>query len=39
MKILMTGNPQTGIAKEIHTLYPDATFASRVNGWHVENFS
>ena len=29
----MTGNPQTGIAKEIHALYPDATFVSRINGY------
>ena len=33
MKILMTGNPQTGIAKEIQALYPDATFVSRINGY------
>lgn len=29
----MTGNPQTGIAKEIHKLYPDATFVSRATGY------
>ena len=31
MKLLITGNPNYGIAKELHKLYPDAFFASRVN--------
>ena len=33
MKILVTGNPNKGLAAEIAKLYPDATFASRVNGF------
>ena len=33
MKILMTGNPQTGLAKEVYNLYPDTTFISRASGY------
>jgi len=33
MKILCTGNPQTGIAQSLHVLYPDTTFISRTNGY------
>lgn len=29
MKILISGNKDFGLAKELHTLYPDATFISR----------
>lgn len=31
MKLLITGNPNYGIAKELRKIYPDAFFASRVN--------
>lgn len=31
MKLLITGNPNYGIAKELHKIYPDAFFASRAN--------
>ena len=33
MKILCTGNPKDGIAKSLQTIYPDATFISRANGY------
>lgn len=33
IKILVTGNPKTGIAKELFNLYPDATFISRSSGY------
>ena len=33
MKILISGNPNYGLAKELQKIYPDATFASRVNGF------
>lgn len=32
-KICITGNPTFGIAKELHALYPSATFASRSSGY------
>lgn len=31
--ILITGNPQQGLAKSLSKLYPDAVFASRSNGY------
>jgi hypothetical protein len=33
MKILVTGNPNKGLAAEISKLYPDATFVSRATGF------
>jgi NADP-dependent 3-hydroxy acid dehydrogenase YdfG len=33
MKILITGNPQFGLASGLSNLYPDATFASRSTGF------
>jgi hypothetical protein len=33
MKILCTGNPKDGIAKSLQTIYPNATFISRSNGY------
>ena len=33
MNILITGNSQTGLAKELYSLYPNATFASRSTGY------
>jgi hypothetical protein len=33
MKILCTGNPVAGIAKELQSLYPDTCFISRTNGY------
>lgn len=33
MKILMTGNPEYGIAKAFFSVYPDTTFVSRSNGF------
>jgi short-subunit dehydrogenase len=38
MDILISGNPTEGLAKSLHTLYPDATYCSRSNGYDlVEN--
>jgi hypothetical protein len=33
MKILITGNPKSGLASELFKLYPDATFISRESGY------
>ena len=33
MKILISGNPAYGLAKELVKIYPDAFFASRTNGF------
>jgi short-subunit dehydrogenase len=33
MKILITGNPEKGLAAALAKVYPDATFASRTNGY------
>ena len=33
MKILISGNPNYGIAKELQQIYPGAVFASRENGF------
>lgn len=33
MKILITGNPEKGLASALAKVYPDATFASRANGY------
>lgn len=33
MKILITGNPNFGLASELFKLYPDATFISRKTGY------
>jgi hypothetical protein len=33
MKILITGNPNFGLASELFKLYPDATFVSRESGY------
>jgi hypothetical protein len=33
MKILITGNPDKGLAKALSKIYPDATFVSRSNGY------
>lgn len=33
MKILITGNPNIGLARSLYKLYPDATFVSRSNGF------
>jgi NADP-dependent 3-hydroxy acid dehydrogenase YdfG len=33
MKILITGNPEKGLALSLSKLYPDATFVSRSNGY------
>lgn len=33
MKILITGNPNFGLASELFKLYPDATFISRESGY------
>lgn len=33
MKILITGNPNYGLAKELQKIYPEALFASRLNGY------
>ena len=32
-KILITGNPAVGLAKAMNDIWPNAAFASRVNGW------
>jgi short-subunit dehydrogenase len=37
MKILITGNPEYGIAKELYKLYPNATLVSRHNGYDLTN--
>lgn len=37
MKILITGNPETGLAAALAKVYPDATFASRSNGYDLTN--
>ena len=33
MKILITGNPEKGLASALHQLYPNAEFVSRTNGY------
>jgi NADP-dependent 3-hydroxy acid dehydrogenase YdfG len=33
MKILISGNPNFGLAKELFKIYPEAVFASRINGY------
>lgn len=33
MKILITGNPEKGLAASLFKIYPDATFVSRTNGY------
>lgn len=37
MKILITGNPDNGLAAALAKVYPDATFASRSNGYDLTN--
>ena len=37
MKLLISGNPETGLAKAIHELYPDAEFMSRATGHDLTN--
>jgi short-subunit dehydrogenase len=33
MRILITGNPEKGLAAALAKVYPNATFASRINGY------
>ena len=35
MKILISGNPNEGLAEELYEFYPTATFASRVTGYEL----
>lgn len=39
MKILITGNPQKGLAAELARIWPDATFVSRSTGHDLTNDS
>jgi hypothetical protein len=39
MKILCTGNPKKGIAKEICNLFPNADFISRTNGYDLNSIN
>jgi len=33
MRLLISGNPEKGLAKSMKAIWPDATFVSRANGW------
>lgn len=33
MRVLISGNPNEGVAKSLYKLYPDATYCSRTNGY------
>jgi hypothetical protein len=35
--MIITGNPQTGLAQALYKLYPDATFCSRTTGYELTN--
>ena len=37
MKILISGNPNFGLAQALHKMYPDATFCSRRNEYELTN--
>jgi hypothetical protein len=36
-KLLITGNPNKGLAQSLFKLWPNAVFASRQNGWDLTN--
>jgi hypothetical protein len=38
-RILITGNPNSGLAKSMYSLWPDAVFVSRLNGWDLTDDS
>ena len=37
MKVLVSGNPNFGLAQALHKIYPDATFCSRLNDYELTN--